>query len=64
LQALDRREAKLKIEERGGKVTGSVSARTDVVIVGESAGSKETKARELGLEIWEEGAFLAALGDV
>ena len=64
LQAMDRREAKLKIEERGGKVTGSVSANTDVVIVGESAGSKETRARALGVEIWEEEAFLDALGDV
>jgi DNA ligase (NAD+) len=64
LQAMDRREAKSKIQERGGKVTGSVSARTDVVIVGESAGSKETRARDLGIEIWEEGAFLDALGGV
>jgi len=64
LQAMDRREAKLEIEMRGGKVASSVSARTGVVIVGDSAGSKETRARELGVEIWTEDDFLAALGDL
>jgi DNA ligase (NAD+) len=64
LQAMDRREAKLRIEMRGGKIAGSVSARTGVVVVGDSAGSKETRARELGVEIWTEDDFLAALGDL
>jgi DNA ligase (NAD+) len=63
LVGLGRREAKEKIEARGGKVTGSVSKKTDVVIVGESAGSKETKARELGLTIWDEATFLDQLGE-
>ena len=51
------------IEERGGKVIGSVSKRTDVVVAGSKAGSKLTKARDLGLEIADETTFLARLAD-
>jgi len=61
LTEMDRRAAKSAIQERGGKVTGSVSSKTDVVVVGESAGSKEKRARELGREIWDEEQFLSAL---
>lgn len=51
------------LERLGGKVSGSVSARTDLLIAGESAGSKLDKARELGVEVWDEPTLLAALAD-
>ncbi len=54
-----RNEAKKIIEERGGKVSGSVSKKTDYVIYGESAGSKLAKANELGVETMTEEAFVA-----
>ncbi|KHF41496.1 NAD-dependent DNA ligase LigA [Halalkalibacter okhensis] len=54
LEQLTRGEAKEKIEALGGKVTGSVSKKTDLVIAGEDAGSKRTKAEELKIEIWDE----------
>lgn len=63
LDTLTRGEAKAAIEKRGGKVTGSVSKNTDVVIAGEKAGSKYDKAVKLGVEIWSGEQFLAALGD-
>ena len=49
-----RDEIREKIEAFGGKVTDSVSKKTSVVIVGEKAGSKEDKAKKLGIEIWDE----------
>jgi len=57
LERFSRDEAKEAILTRGGKASGSVSKKTDYVVVGESAGSKETKARELGLTILDEAAF-------
>lgn len=54
LQQLTRSEAKVKIEQLGGTVAGSVSKKTDLVIVGEDAGSKLEKAQSLGIEIWDE----------
>lgn len=62
LTGLTRGEAKEQIEARGGKVSGSVSKKTDLVIAGEDAGSKRTKAEELAIEIWDEQAMLDALG--
>lgn len=53
--------AKEAILARGGKAAGSVSAKTDFVVVGENAGSKETKARELGLPILDEAGFVRLL---
>lgn len=57
LQLFTREEASEKIESFGGKTTGSVSKKTDVVIVGENAGSKYEKAISLGIDIWTEEEF-------
>ena len=61
LPTLTRDEAKARIEAAGGKVSGSVSKKTSHVVAGEEAGSKLDKARELGLSILDEAAFLALL---
>ena len=61
LPTLDRREATAMIEAAGGKVSGSVSKKTDYVLAGESAGSKLTKAQELGIAIIDEETFLQML---
>lgn len=54
---MSRDEIKALIESYGGKAIDSVSKKTDVVIVGESPGSKYDKAKELGIEIWDETKF-------
>ncbi|EPZ38200.1 NAD-dependent DNA ligase LigA [Anoxybacillus ayderensis] len=58
LKSMSRAEAKEKIEALGGKVTGSVSKKTDVVVAGEDAGSKLEKANQLGITVWDEARFL------
>ena len=58
LPTLTREEAKAKIEVLGGKVTGSVSSKTDFVLDGEEAGSKLVKAQDLGVRILSEAEFL------
>ena len=57
LERFTRDGAKEAIVSRGGRAAGSVSKRTSFVVVGENAGSKETKARELGLPILDEEGF-------
>ncbi|MCK0472339.1 NAD-dependent DNA ligase LigA [Halalkalibacter sp. APA_J-10(15)] len=61
LEQLTRDEAKEKIEALGGKITGSVSKKTDLVIAGEAAGSKKKKAEQLQIEIWDEEQMLKHL---
>ncbi len=61
LPTLTREEATAKIEAAGGKVTGSVSKKTDFVLAGAEAGSKLTKAQELGVKILDEAEFRALL---
>jgi len=57
LEGFSRDEAKEAILSRGGKAAGTVSKKTDYVVVGESAGSKADKARDLGLKILDEDGF-------
>ena len=64
LSSLSRDDAKAKIEALGGKVTGSVSKKTGLVIAGEESGSKLDKALELGVEVWDEAQFLRHLASL
>src|SRR5580700_5604516 len=62
LPKLTRDEAKKMIEDAGGKVTGSVSKKTDYVVAGADAGSKLDKAKELGIEVIDEKAMIDLFG--
>ncbi|HTQ49871.1 MAG TPA: NAD-dependent DNA ligase LigA [Candidatus Acidoferrales bacterium] len=62
LPSMTREEATAKIEAAGGKVTGSVSKKTDFILAGAEAGSKLEKAQQLGIPILEEAAFLKMCG--
>jgi DNA ligase (NAD+) len=64
LSAMSRDEAEAQIEQRGGKVSSSVSKKTSYVVVGESPGSKLAAAEKLGVEILNEERFLSLLGVV
>ncbi|MFG6150016.1 NAD-dependent DNA ligase LigA [Halobacillus sp. B23F22_1] len=61
MENFTRSEAKNIVQELGGKVTGSISKNTDLLIAGEDAGSKYDKAEKLGVEIWNEEEFANAL---
>ena len=63
LEALDRNEAKAQLQALGAKVAGSVSARTHSVVAGPGAGSKLTRAADLGVAVLDESAFLALLAE-
>ena len=63
LPTLTREQAKQRIENAGGKVSGAVSKKTSYVVAGEEAGSKLEKAQELGLPVLDEAALLALLAE-
>lgn len=58
---MSRNEAKEKLQSLGTKVSGSVSKKTSCVVAGDAAGTKLTKAQELGIEIMDEDLLLALL---
>lgn len=64
LEHYEREDLKEVLEKLGAKVSGSVSAKTHLVIAGPGAGSKLDKARELGIEVWDEPRLLTVLKDV
>lgn len=64
LPTLDRREAEALIERLGGKAAGSVSKKTGYVLAGENAGSKLTRARELGIPVLTEEEFFQLIGEL
>lgn len=63
LSSMTRDEAKMRLQELGAKVSGSVSKNTSFVVVGENAGSKLTDAERLGIEILDEKSFLTFLAN-
>lgn len=61
LPNLTREDAKTKIESAGGRVSGSISKRTHYIVADEDAGSKLDRARELGVDVFDEAALLRLL---
>ena len=64
LNVMDRNQAKAKLQALGAKVSGSVSAKTDCLVAGEKAGSKLTKAQDLGVKVINEDGMLAMFADL
>jgi DNA ligase (NAD+) len=64
LPTYSRDQVKALIQEAGGKVTDSISKKTDYLVVGENAGSKLEKAREIGIKILDEAALMVMVGKV
>ena len=62
LESTDRRSLTERLESMGAKVSGSISAKTDLLIAGEKAGSKLAKANSLGVEVWSEAQLIENLG--
>jgi DNA ligase (NAD+) len=62
LSSMSRSQAQTLVKERGGVLVESVSVRTDLVVAGESPGSKVRKAHELGVKVIDENSFLQLLG--
>ena len=63
LESIGRRELTERLEAMGATVTGSVSRNTDLLIAGEKAGSKLKKARELGVDVWDEETMIRSIGE-
>lgn len=63
LASMSRDEAKVRLQALGAKVSGSISAKTTALLAGEKAGSKLTKAESLGVNVIDEAAFLALIGE-
>jgi len=64
LAKMGRAEAKVRAEELGAKVAGSVSARTDYLVAGENAGSKATKAQKLGVAVLSENDWFEMIAQI
>jgi DNA ligase (NAD+) len=62
LESYERAALQELLEGMGAKVSGSVSSKTTLVVAGPGAGSKLDKARELGIEVWDEARLLKELG--
>lgn len=61
LEKMERKEAERLVERAGGNAVGSISGKTDLLVAGDKAGSKLTKAKEMGIEVIDEEGFISRL---